>query len=70
MSENTSELRPMLEGLQNLLFAEDYKMNLEPTREMFDELYHIYTKYMDIYNANSFRGFLEEPRETDCLESI
>lgn len=70
MNEITSELRPMLEGLQDALFAQDYKRNEPAAQQMFDELYHIYTKYMDIYNANSFRGFLEEPRMTDCLESI
>lgn len=70
MNTITNELRPMLERLQDALFAQDYKRNEPAAQQMFDELYHIYTKYMDIYNANSFRGFLEEPRMTDCLESI
>lgn len=70
MNEISTELRPWLEGLQDILFGDDCKMNQEPTRQMFDDLYQIYCKYMDIYNRNSFRGFLDTPRTTDCLESI
>lgn len=67
------ELRPILEELHNVLFSDKYFSDgeLHPIKdELFNDLYDVYKKYVKVYDNCGFRAFGDEPRYTDCLDSM
>lgn len=68
-----SELRPILEELQKMLFSGKYfsdGANHPIIAELYDDLHEIYEKYVGVYDMIGFRSFRDEQRYTDCVDSM
>ena len=65
------ELRPILEELHNVLFSDERFCELHPIKdELYNDLYDVYKKYVKVYDNCGLRAFSDEPRYTDCMDSM